>query len=195
LEGILTVENKAGDDSLPFTEVAKSIKERQVEKLKQVTKDLLLNDSLIKVTLGNPKEINPHVLDGFCEISTGNTFSYNRYYVNQSTGTEGAISRDYLELYLGPNKLTTKENNLGLSFYEQFFIVNDVEFKKENISQFRPIIQLYAGWANSGYTANTGFTPTSDSFKTFLTSSIFEGKNGANQRHTDFLLKLIPLFN
>ena len=195
LEGILTVEKKAGDDSLPFTEVAKSIKERQVEKLKQVTKDLLLNDSLIKVTLGNPKEINPHVLDGFCGISTGNTFSYDRYYVNQSTGNDGDIARDYLELYLGPNKLTTKENNLGLSFYEQFFIVNDVEFKKNNILQFRPIIQLYAGWANSGYTANTGFTPTSDSFKTFLTSSIFEGKNGANQRHTDFLLKLIPLFN
>jgi hypothetical protein len=201
LEGILTVEKSAGDDSLPFTEVAKSIKEKQVEKLKQVTKDLLLNDSLIKVTLGNPKEINPHVLDGFCGISTGNTFSYNRYYVNQSTGNDGDIARDYLELYLGPNKLTDVEKVLsdpitGLSFYEQFFIVNDVEFKKDNILQFRPIIQLYAGWANSGYTANpTGFIPTSDNFKSHLTNSIFEGTNGSKKRHTNFLLKLIPLFS
>ncbi len=200
LEGILTVEKSAGDDSLPFTEVAKSIKEKQVEKLKQVTKDLLMNDSLIKLTIGNPKEINPHVLDGFCEISTGNTFSYNRYYVNQSTGTDGDINRDYLELYLGPNKLTTKEKTLynsltGCSFYEEFFIVNDVEFNKENILQFRPIIQLYGGWANSGYTANTGFTPTSDSFKTFLRTSIFDGNNGSKKRQTEFLQKLIPLFN
>ncbi len=194
LEGILTVEKTAGDDSLPFTEVAKSIKEKQVEKLKQVTKDLLMNDSLIKVTLGNPKEINPHVLDGFCGISSGNTFSHNRYYVNQSTGNDGDINRDYLELYLGPNRLTTKEISLGLSYYEQFFIVNDVEFNKDNILQFRPIIQLYAGWANSGYTANTGFTPTSNSFKSHLTSSIFDGENGSKKRQTEFLQKLIPLF-
>ena len=201
LESILTVEKVAGDDSLPITEVIKSIKERQVEKLKQVSNDLLVNDSLIKVTLGNPKEINPHVLDGFCGISTGNTFSYKRYYVNQSTGDDGATARDYLNLYLGPNILTTREKTLyhpttGCSFYEQFFIVNDVEFKKDNISLFRPIIQLYAGWANSGYTANpTGFTPTSDNFKTFLRLSIFDGDNGSKKRQTDFLQTLIPLFD
>jgi hypothetical protein len=200
LESILTVEKMDGDDSLPITEVIKSIKERQVEKLKQVTNDLLVNDSLIKVTLGNPKEINPHVLDGFCGISTGNTFSYNRYYINESLGVQGDDNRDYLNLYLGPNKLTDVEKVLsdpitGLSYYEQFFIVNDVEFKKENILLFRPIIQLYAGWANSGYTADpTGFLPTSNDFKTFLRLSIFDGDNGSKKRQTDFLQTLIPLF-
>ena len=195
LESILTVEKVAGDDSLPITEVIKSIKERQVEKLQQVTNDLLVNDSLLKVIFGNPKEINPHVLDGFCGISTGNTFSYNRYYVNQSD----QFSRDLLDLYMGPGKLTKAEKTLsnpttGLSFYEQFFIVNDVELNESNILQFRPIIQLYAGWANSGYTANTGFTPTSDNFKTFLRQSIFDGNDGCKKRQTDFLQKLIPLF-
>ena len=201
LESILTVEKVAGDDSLPITEVIKSIKERQVEKLKQVSNDLLVNDSLLKVTLGNPKEINPHVLDGFCGISTGNTFSYNRYYINESLGNQGDINRDYINLYLGPNKLTDVEKVLsnpitGLSFYEQFFIVNDVEFSPDNIKLFRPIIQLYGGWANSGYTENpTGFTPTSNDFKAFLRLSIFDGNDGSKKRQTDFLQKLIPLFN
>jgi hypothetical protein len=201
LQSILTVDKKAGDDSLPITELVKEIKERQVEKLKQTTKDLLVNDSLIKVTLGNPKEINPHVFDGFCDISTGNTFSYDRYYVNQSTGNDGDINRDYLKLYLGPNKFTDVEKVLsssitGLSFYEQFFIVNDVEFSPDNVKLFRPIIQLYAGWANSGYTANpTGFTPTSNNFKTHLRTLIFDGDYGSKKRQTDFLQILIPLFS
>ena len=67
LKEIFTVRKESGDSTKTVDEVIDVIKERQTEKLLSSTTNILSNDSLIKITIGNPKEIDPHVFDGFSE--------------------------------------------------------------------------------------------------------------------------------
>jgi len=156
LKEIFTVRKEGGDSSKTVDEVIDIIKERQSEKLLLSTANILSNDSLIKITIGNPKEIDPHVFDGFSKMSQENTFSYKEYGDTQlSTGD----TKDYIELYVG-------EDIDG--YYQQFFSTLNIEVSESNIIQFRPLILIYAGYRKNG-----GIN-TLTAFQTYLKTNIYE---------------------
>jgi hypothetical protein len=141
LKSIVTVDSTKIDTT---KDVYSSIRTIQEDNLKSITNDILTNDNLIKITLGNPKEINLHVWDGFTKFSTGNTFTYNEYNTTQNTPE----NNDFIKLYVG--------EDLDLK-YRQFFITNNVELNEDNIKLFRPLILIFAGGYQDKFTTKNGF--------------------------------------
>jgi len=141
LKSIVTVDSTKIDST---KDVYSSIRTIQEDNLKTITNDILTNDNLIKITLGNPKEIKLYVWDGFTKFSTGNTFTYNEYNTTQNT-TE---NNDLIKLYVG--------EDLDLK-YKQFFITNNIELSEDNIKLFRPLILIFAGGYGDKFTTKNGF--------------------------------------
>jgi hypothetical protein len=162
LKEIFTVRKEDSDSSKTVDEVIDLIKERQTEKLLLATSNILSNESLIKITIGNPKEIDPHVFDGFSRISQDNTFSYKQYESSQLT----TDNQDYIKLYIG-------EDIDG--YYQQFFSSLNVELSENNILQFRPLILIYAGYRKNGG------TNTLSAFQTYLKTNIYERGPSENE--------------
>lgn len=169
-----------------------SIAGYQYLKHEKITTDILSNNNLLKLTIGNPKEIDLHVLNGFADATTLNSFGYDPYNSSQlTTGTtEGGVfmpgTRDYLKLYVG------EYPDSGINYYETFFLINDVKLSEENIKLFRPIILMFAGWVKFKLNENPSYTPNAGDFKSYLRTEIFVK---SEIRRTLFLDTLIPLFN
>jgi hypothetical protein len=155
------------------------LKEKQKTKLEDISKLILSNDNLIKITIGNPKEFDPHTLIGFIGVDKKNTFKYNTY-KGEFDGSQSDENVDLINLYLGP------EPEYG--DYQDFFIDNNIEFNEENVQIFRPLIYIYAGYKNSS------FYNTTPNFKQYLNESIFTKSGGVDERLNTFLLTLIPKF-
>ncbi len=77
--------NKYSGDTTNVDDLITVIKNRQSEKLKDITKSILSDTNYLKITLGNPKELDLHILTGFLGNNTGNTFTYNSYSQSQLT--------------------------------------------------------------------------------------------------------------
>ena len=122
LKSIVTVDKTKIDPTNLYT----SIQKEQEVNLVTITEAILNSDNLIKITLGNPKEINPHVWDGFTKFSIGNTFTYGEY--NESQYTDNL---KYITLYIGEVPLNSD------NYYKQFFTVNNIELSEENIFHLR----------------------------------------------------------
>jgi hypothetical protein len=146
------------------------IKTKQAEKLKTITKKILSVDNLIKITIGNPKEFDPHVLIGFIGKDKNNTFSVRPY-------DSATFDKDKMNLYLGPEPID--------NCYKDFFTDNNIEFSNENLQIFRPLIYIYAGYKKVGSSLN---------FKDYLNENIFTGTTAFNKRFDTFMETLIPLF-
>lgn len=129
------------------------LKEKQKTNLEDITKNILSADNLIKITLGNPKELDTHILYGFTDVNTGNTLSYNFYNTSQLTVSNLKL----INLYLG-------EDIDG--YYREFFQVNNIELKEDNILELRPLILIYAGYRKNGG------TNVSSTFKNYLDINI-----------------------
>ena len=149
LKSIVTVDSTKIDTT---KDVYSSIRTIQEDNLKTITSDILTNDNLIKITLGNPKEINLHVWDGFVKFSTGNTFTYSEYRTVQNR-TE---NNNLIKLYVG--------EDLDLK-YKQFFITNNIELSEDNIKLFRPLILIFAGGYGNNFT-------NKDEFKTYIKETV-----------------------
>ena len=134
LKSIVTVDKTK---IITTKDVYSSIRTIQEDNLIKITEDILNSDNLIKITLGNPKEINPHVWDGFTKFSTSNTFTYKEYSESQYTD-----NFKYITLYIGEEPV--------LNCYKQFFTVNNIELSEENVLQFRPLIMIYGGGIKVG---------------------------------------------
>ena len=141
LKSIVTVDSTKVDST---KDVYSSIRTIQEDNLKKITKDILESDNLIKITLGNPKEIKLYVWDGFTKFSTGNTFTYNEYNTDQNTNE----NNDLIKLYVG--------EDLDLK-YRQFFITNNIMLSEDNIKLFRPLILIFAGGYGDKFTTKNGF--------------------------------------
>jgi hypothetical protein len=165
------------NDSSDIDVKIKDIKLRQVIKLKKITSDILTNENLIKITLGNPKEIDPHVFHGFSKMGT-NSFTYESGYL------ESEFNQDNMDFYLG------EEPESGC--YKNFFIVNDVKFTKTNLLTFRPLIHIYAGWVSLKQFEDENFVPTQSSFRLYLRTNVYN--NGASDRFTLFMNTLVSNF-
>ena len=133
LKSLVTVDSKS-DDPTDVDLLLKKIKDGQVEKLKTVTQDILKENNLIKFTMGNPKEVEPYVWEGFSKVDKNNKFTYKQYVELEN--------QDLIKLYIGDYP------DSGTNHYENFFVINDIEMTEENILQFRPLIYIYAGYVN-----------------------------------------------
>lgn len=177
LQEISTVEREITDFSLGIDTLLDLLKQRQINKSIFVTSNILDNENLIKLTLANPKEIDPYI---FYKIASPNelaTYNDPSYDISDNT----IINQNLIKLYIG-------EDISG--YYGNFFSVNNIKLTEENIIQYRPMVQIYAGYIKSG-----GLNTNID-FKNYLTSSIFNGNGnniyatGANKRLTFFLNQL-----
>jgi hypothetical protein len=150
-----------------------NLKTKQNKKLEEISNLILSNNNLIKITIGNSKEIDPHSLIGFIDKDPNNTFTYDTY--------KGDFDINLSNLYLGPEPIA--------GCYKSFFEDNNVDFNEENLQIFRPIIFMYAGYKDSSYRTSI------PNFKNYLNEMIFtEPKGGANYRLNTFLQELTRRF-
>ena len=144
-----------------------SIRKIQETNLKSITKEILGPDNLIKFTIGNPKEINLNVWDGFTKYSKLNSFNYNEY-----SSTQLADNLKYIELYVG--------EDVDL-YYKDFFDKNNIELSEENVLLFRPLIMIFAG----GY--GTKFNNKAD-FISYINDNVL---SKAEDRLTKYLNQIL----
>ena len=135
LRDIVNLSYDKNNDSDNIDSQIQNLKIKQSEKLKTFTTSLLSNNDLINITIGNPKELDPHVVNGFIDFNKTNRFKYNPY-------DDSKFNQDYVDLYLGI------EPEAGC--YKSFFIDNDVEFSEANVLMFRPIVYMYGGFKKLG---------------------------------------------
>ena len=84
LKEIVSVDKTPKDPSDISTKI-KNIQSKQGIKLTNITSAILSSDNLIKITLGNPKELDLHVLKGFVGKDENNKrIRLCSFYVNSS---------------------------------------------------------------------------------------------------------------
>ena len=178
LKEIVSVEKKS-DDGTVIEDVIKKIKTRQKEKLVTLSDQFNENLNLLKITLGNPKELDSYVLSGYVEgTETWQPFDN----VSQSVNTK------YITLYVGENPDT------GID-YKNFFSISNIALTEENVLLFRPIILIYGGYIKAGN------PNTKTEFVKYLKENIFDKATtstevgGANNRLNKFLLQLTSKFS
>ena len=176
LKEIVTV-NIDPDDPVDIGELIKELKIKQLTKLETITGDILSAGNLIKLTMGNPKEINPHVWYGLAKFDNVNTFNYGTYDLTTQSG-----DTKYVELYVGPYVSGTSINNEYLDFFKDL----NIELSESNVLQFRPLIQIYAGYVKAGG------TKTLTAFKIYLINNVL---TKASDRLSIFLVQLIGKFS
>ena len=181
LKSIVSVKKEDSDSGLDDTTLISKLKTRQVDNLKQICQDILIPENLLKLTIGNPKEIDAHLYNGFSILDGKSTFKYNGYSSSQLTPT----TQGFLDLYLGEFPHAT---GIFTNHYQNFFVVNDVELSENNIILFRPLILIYAGYITAGG------TNTKTAFQQYIKDSIYIGNNGHNIRLGNFLQFLIGNF-
>ena len=145
LKEVVSVSKQDDDSNKSIDDLIKEIIVRQNIKLNKISNDIKSTENTVKITIGNPKEINYHVWHGFTDMDNINRFSYNDYFNGQLTND----NKNYIKLYLGEDID---------SHYQNFFLVNNVELNETNILQFRPLIYIYAGYVkNGGINSKTAF--------------------------------------
>jgi hypothetical protein len=177
LKEIVTVPIDTQTDPADSGELIKSLKTKQLTKLELITAEMLKADNLIKLTMGNPKEINPNVWYGLAKFDNVNTFNYGTYNLTTQSGYT-----NYVELYVGPYVSGTSINNEYLNFFKDL----NIELSESNVLQFRPLILIYAGYIKNGG------TNTLTAFRTYLTDNVL---TKASDRLSIYLVQLIGKFS
>jgi hypothetical protein len=173
LQALVTVDVDSNADNTNKSAVVQTLKTKQLDKLKSITKDILNENNLLKLTIGNPKEIVPNVWNGFAGIDDVNTFNYSEYDGSQYT-TE---NQNFIKLYVG--------EDIDL-YYKQFFITNNVELNEENILTFRPLIHIFAGGLGKGL-----FT-TKNEFQNYLKLRALDPAKERMNRFLNGLIRNLP---
>ena len=167
-----------GSDITSVDGLIKSFKTKQNEKLKSITQDIIGDGNLLKITIGNPKEIDSYAWAGLSGLDNNMRFAVNPYDEGQYT----ADNQKLIKLYLGGNP------DMSVDYYKEFFIVNDVELNEENILTFRPLVHIFAGYAKLGNTL------TKEAFQTYIKDNVFLNMSGDTKgsilRHSLFLTTL-----
>ena len=153
LKGLLSVKKETSDEGKTFEEIVSLIKDRQSENKIKLTNEIVDYDNLLEIKLGNPKELDPYIIEGFVNIS-GNSLKYDRYNTSQSVNVK------YIELYVG-------EDISG--YYLDFFIKNNIELSEENVLKFRPLILIYAGYRQAGG------SDVKKTFQDYISTTILNG--------------------
>ncbi len=187
LKALVTVEKKTTDNT-NIDVLITDLRLAQLEKLKTVTQEILNTNNLVKLTLGNPKEIDPYVFHGFADINQVNKFSTEKYVATDLNSDNLKL----IKLYIGEEAYT---GTTPTTYYTDFFEVNDVKINEENIITFRPLVLIYAGYVKAGG------TNTSESFKNYIKFNVFiknsdqnSNVGGSENRLNVFLDRLLPKF-
>lgn len=115
------------------------ISDAQKKKLTSITEKIFDDRNVVKLTIGNPKQIDPYVLYGVAGLNK----NYSDGKIDASQVTPENLN--YIELYIGEDL-----NNL----YYNYFYVNNIELNEENIIRNRELARIYAGYINAGNAAN-----------------------------------------
>jgi len=175
LKNISTIDVNSSDNVKSFN-FFNDIKNKQKIKLKNISNEILSEDYLIKLTIGNPKEIIPHIWSGFSRNKTKYSdvqLTHNKY----NTSQNNIQNRKLIELYLGYEPIE--------DCYFDFFVDFDIEINEENIINFRPLIYLYAGYKNSNGTGD---------FRDYIKNNFFGNQNIFEDRLLIFLNNIIGNF-
>ena len=197
LKEIVSVK-KEDTDPTDVDTLIDTLKTKQKDKLTEITNSMLSNDNLLRVVIGNPKEIDSHIFNGFAKTTSGNTLTYNDYNSSQYTtgGFSGGIyeygTKDILNLYLGeePSKYnTTTKTWSQTNYYQEFFVTNNIEFSEENILQLRPLVLIYAGYRLDGGNADK------EQFRQYISDNIFlrspEGSTAGSSYRLSLFLNIL----
>ena len=157
----------------------------QTKNLEAITKKLLENVNLKKLTIGNPKQIDNYTLFGF--VGNNQNYSVGQYHSSQATSSNLKL----IELYIGHN--ITGSTYTGITnIYLDFFKVNNITLNEENIISHRELARIYAGWVKLNRDTNTGFTPTNQDFVTYINNNIVRKQD---KRLLNYLDNIIPKLN
>ena len=145
LKSLVYVKKESTDPTNDIPKLISTLIQKQNQNLVNVTTDILSNDSLIKLTLANPKEIDTYSLFGITGVDSKN-FDVGEFSLSQVNQD----NLDYIKLYLG-------EDMDG--YYLDFFSTNNIALNEENIKSLRFLIYVYAGAkaGNAGVTDNATF--------------------------------------
>ncbi len=173
LKGLTTVAITPTDQVDFNSLIENTLKVKQLLNSYEISNKILSKNNLMKFTLANPKEIDPHLFHGFAGVNTTiNTFSVLPYDPIDST----TPNLNLIKLYIG-------EDIDG--YYQEFFITNNVKLNEENIISFRPVVLIYGGWRKMGNTPNT------ITFRDYLKTSIFTNEGvGINVAGSENRLKI-----
>jgi len=173
LKGLLSVKKETSDDGKSFEEIVSLIKQRQSENKIKISKEILEYDNLLEIKIGNPKELEPYIIEGFVDID-GNSLTFNKF--NESTYLSNL---KYVNLYIG-------EDIDG--YYLDFFKKNNIELNEENVLKLRSLVLIYGGYIKNGG------ADVKKTFQNYITDNILNGlptRIGANSRYQLFLSQLI----
>ena len=134
-----------------------SIVKEQTVVLKTITDDILKNENLVKVTIGNPKQLDNYTLYGAAGLVR--TYSDNDFDSSQATPENLKL----IELYIG-------EDIDG--YYLDYFQTTNVELNEENIYAHRTLARLYAGYLAKNLESNSGYTPTISAYRSYINDNI-----------------------
>ena len=148
----------------------KLIRTKQIEKLKSITTNMLSNSNLIKLTIANPKEIDPHIFNGFAGVTVHNSYNVDEFNENQNT----TDNRKLIKLYIGEEPTT--------NCYYNFFKDNNIKLSAPNIITFRPLVQIYAGYVQAGGVATHG------NFKQYIRDNVFVNSEKRRNLFIDLLI-------
>lgn len=151
---------------------------KQNQNLANVSADILGTGNLVKLTMANPKEIDPYSLYGITGVDSNN-FDVGEFFAAQITQE----NLDYIELYLG------KDMD---GYYLDFFVTNKIALNETNIKSLRFLIYTYAGAKAAGISITN-----STEFATYLRDNIVKktsGSKGMWDRQNFFLETLVRQF-
>lgn len=155
LKELVSVEKKDGD-VLNSPSIINTIKLRQEDNQKKITENILTSENMLELTIANPKELNPHILNGYVG---GNSRELS---VGEFNVSQVSTNAKYIKLYIGEDI----DGN-----YLDFFNISNIELSEENVYAFRPLVQIYGGYKKSGGTT------TKVAFQEYLTTSIIGPQN------------------
>ena len=153
--------------------------EAQTKKLKEITEKIFDNKNIVKITIGNPKQLDPYVLYGVAGLNP----IYSDGSIDISQATQQNLN--LIKLYIGEDI-----DNL----YFEYFYKNNIELNEENILRNRELARIYAGYVTNELYANTGFTATKASFIQYLKSNIIEPHAKRYEFFFNGLMKKISKF-
>ena len=183
LKEITSVDNAGIDFTTPG--YANKIKENQTKKLEQITIDILDNNFLNRISIGNPKQIDNYIISGY--LGKAKTYVTSNYNISQLT----TANKNLIELYIGQpiefSTYTGVSTNPEKNIYVDFFKVSNIAVTPDNIYTHRELARIYAGWVKSKTIASPNYTD----FKNYLLNQIY---NPQQARLQDFLNNLTGKF-
>lgn len=182
-QGLLRAICSISKDGIDFTkdENKKTIVKSQIKNLEEISKELLADTNLKKLTIGNPRQIDNYTLFGFSRLTNNYSIgTYRSTQVNQQ-------NLNLIELYIGTNITGATYTDIP-NLYLNFFQVNNIELNEDNIYDHRELARVYAGWVKSNRDTVPLFSPTNTTFINYVNTEIIAKQNNRLNNYLDKII-------